>query len=166
MWNIIFSIPCYLNFSLFKYNNVRIEKTLWLFHQLKVLDIDCGCLCICEKFNRHFSNLSYQRYIIQLIKKKITITFAKIFFKFLKITFLTNTLLLFTIKTNNTFPSPTNFKFSHQFRINPYSISKDLTAPEKISLEKKEDRKFITRYCQYISTRFVFRRSPVFIDCC
>lgn len=108
-----------------------------MFHQLKVLEIDCGCLCICEKFNRHFSNLSYQRYIIQLIKKKITITFAKIFFKFLKITFLTNTLLLFTIKTNNTFPSPTNFKFSHQFRINPYSISKDLTALEKISLEKK-----------------------------
>lgn len=106
--------------------------------QLKLLETDCGCLCICEKFNRHFSNLSYQRYIIQLIKKKkITITFAKIFFKFLKITFLTNTLLLFTIKTNNTFPFPTNFKFSHQFRINPYSISKDLTAPEKISLEKK-----------------------------
>lgn len=50
--------------------------------QLKVLEIDCGCLCICEKFNRHFSNLSYQRYIIQLIKKKSQLHSQKYFSNF------------------------------------------------------------------------------------
>lgn len=79
----------------------------------------------------------------------ITIAFAKIFFPV-------------------TFPCPiSNFPISfvsiHIFNFQRFTF--DLTVPEKIS-EKKEERKFITRYRQYIScTRFVFRRSPIFIDC-
>lgn len=67
-----------------------------------------------------------------------------------------------------TFPCPiSNFPISfvsiHIFNFQRFTF--DLTVPEKIS-EKKEERKFITRYRQYIScTRFVFRRSPIFIDC-
>lgn len=67
-----------------------------------------------------------------------------------------------------TFPCPiSNFPISfvsiHIFNFQRFTF--DLTVPEKIS-EKKEELKFITRYRQYIScTRFVFRRSPIFIDC-
>lgn len=90
---------------------------------------------------RHFSNLSYQWWYHHNCK--------------------------------NIFPyiSLSNFKFSHQFRINPYIQFPKIylrfnNARKDLWKKKKEELKFITRYRQYIScTRFVFRRSPIFIDC-